>query len=220
MWADVRGRVSAVGRNTARVKNAGWGCICRRIEEIRSRRRVSLGCALYWPFAPQRKPTRFNQRASGRARRLRAWKLEGEAEFGNDMQYLPLVLVPDGREFRGWSWKPQLWWKKSEERKLAKKPTMPRVCLDAIRDRCANIHIQRLSPCTTRKQPLCTAFGQSMGACYVMWESLSNQLACLHEINSGREKRISSPDTIRLVVDSQACYWITCESETSTSCTF
>lgn len=37
-----------------------------------------------------------------------------------------------------------------------------------------------------------------------MWESLSNLPACLHEINSGREKRISSPDTIRLVADSQA----------------
>lgn len=60
-------------------------------------------------------------------------------------------------------------------------------------------------PAPPGSKPLCTAFGQSMGACYVMWESLSNQLACLHEINSGREKRISSPDTIRLVVDSQAC---------------
>lgn len=74
---------------------------------------------------------------------------------------------------------------------------MPHVCLDEIGD-------QLLSPCTARKQPLCTAFGQSTGPT-IMWESLSNQPACLHEINSGRGKRISSPDTIRLVVDSQDC---------------
>lgn len=71
--------------------------------------------------------------ASGRARGLQARKLEWEAEFGSDMQYLPLVLVPNGREFRGWSGKPQPWQKKNNTEKtakLAKKPTMPRVCLD------------------------------------------------------------------------------------------
>lgn len=93
----------------------------------------------------------------------------------------------------------------NKKTRLAKKPTMPHVCLDEIRDGRANKRIQRLSLCTARKHASQHSLWPINGPHYVMWESLSNQSACLHEINSGREKRISSPDTIRLVVDSQDC---------------
>lgn len=82
---------------------------------------------------------------------------------------------------------------------------MARVCLDEIRDRRANKRTQRPSPCTAGKQASLLSLRPINGPHRVVWESLSNQPACLHEINSGRGERISSPDTIRLVVDSQVC---------------
>lgn len=116
----------------------------------------------------------------------------GEQSFGSHMQYLPLVLVPVGREFRSRRCKTAAVMgkkKRVEKAQLAKKPKMPLVCLDEIRDRRANKRTRRLGPISEPRR--------------VVWESLSNQPACSHEINSGKGTQISSPDTIRLVLDSQ-----------------